>query len=334
VQVIIVMGAPTITNVKRCTNTVVYPAASIPEPAFKQSFLGAKDIPCLPQDAFPRPSKAEQMYALDLKQLVPPSVNAVGTSNTTTIPTALDTGRPGGPPPRTTKLANKSRLIQAVKYDDYCDLAVEVIKKFPNSNGNLELYVTDYTPNPSLYDYPSPEDAEADDDFSRYERTDTPDSPDSNHNWNRDGDAFSYIPNVTGTRRDWPGPSGRHTLQVELLPPHAGFARDRVREGDFIKLSNVRIKQGSAGKMEGNIWTDQRYPDKIQVHPLIEEKALESLKNRRDNYWKAHRRRTEQDEETPRKRPSKKQRQKAKARKAAVETNLHNKHGMIMLLVR
>jgi protection-of-telomeres protein 1 len=114
------------------------------------------------------------MYALDLKQLVPPSVSAVGTSNTTTIPTGLDTGRPGGPPPRTTKLTNKSRLIQAVKYDDYCDLAVEVIKKFPNSNGNMELYVTDYTPNPSLYDYPSPEDAEADGDFSRYERSKYP----------------------------------------------------------------------------------------------------------------------------------------------------------------
>jgi protection-of-telomeres protein 1 len=170
VQVIIVMGAPTIINVKKCTNTVVYPAASIPEPAFKQSFLGAKDIPCLPQDAFPKPSKAEQMYALDLKQLTPPGVNAAGTSNTTTIHTGLDTGRAGGPPPRTTKLTNKSRLIQAVGYNDYCDLAVEVIKKFPNSNGNMELYVTDYTPNPSLYDYPSPEDAEADDDFSRYER--------------------------------------------------------------------------------------------------------------------------------------------------------------------
>jgi protection-of-telomeres protein 1 len=132
-------------------------------------------------------------------------------------------------------------------------------------------------------------------------------------------------------------------LQVELLPPHAGFARDRVREGDFIKLSNVRIKQGSAGKMEGNIWTDQRFPDKIQVHPLIEEKALESLKNRRDNYWKANRRRTEQDEEPPKKKLSKKQKQREKARKAAVETNgtvsissaiLHNKHGMIMLLVK
>jgi protection-of-telomeres protein 1 len=175
VQVVLYQNVPTINNVKRVTNTVVYQAASIPEPGFRQSFLGDNDIPCLPQDAFPRPSKAEQMYALSLKQLTPSVVSAANTSNTTAISAGPAVGRADGPPSRNTKF----RLIQSVNYNDYCDIVVEVIKKFPNSNGNMELYVTDYTPNNNLYNYPDPDEADADDGFSRYELTNAPDNSDN-----------------------------------------------------------------------------------------------------------------------------------------------------------
>jgi protection-of-telomeres protein 1 len=305
-----------------------------------QHFLGDQDIPCLPPDAFPKPSKAEQMYALSLKQLTRSVVNAPSTSNTTAISAGPAVGRAGGPPSRNTKF----RLIQSVNYNDYCDIAVEVIKKFPNSNGNMELYVTDYTPNNNLYHYPDPDEADADDEFSRYELITALDNPDNNHNLNREGDPYSYIESVTGKRRDWPGPSGRHTLQVELLPPHAGFARDRVQEGDFVKLSNVRIKQGSAGKMEGNIWTDKHYPEKIQVNKLIEEKQLKDLTNRRDKYWKAPKNPVEQETtKKPGKKAKNKKQKGKKALQAAIGTDgvasassdvLHNKHGMSMLLAR
>jgi protection-of-telomeres protein 1 len=339
-QVILYQNAPTINNIKRVTNTVVYQATSIPDAGFRQSFLGDKDIPCLPQDAFPRPSKAEQMYALSLKQLTPSVVIAANTSNTTAISAGPAAGTAGGPPSRNTKF----RLIQSVNYNDYCDIAVEVIKKFPNSNGNMELYVTDYTQNNNLYHYPDPDEADADDDFSRYEPTNAHHNPDSNRNLNREGDPYGYLANVTGKRKDWPGPSGRHTLQVELLPPHAGFARDRVQEGDFVKLSNVRIKQGSAGKMEGNIWTDRHYPEKIQVNKLIEEKHLKDLTARRDKYWEAHKNPAEQEVT---KKPGKKAKNKKQKGKKALQAAIgivgvdsassdvvHNEHGMFMLLAR
>lgn len=305
-----------------------------------QSFLGEKDIPCLPHDPHPRPSKSEQMYALGLKQLTPSVVNAADTSNLTVIPTGPAAGRVGGPLPT----RDKFRLIQSVRYNDYCDLAVEVIKKFPNSNGYMELYVTDYTSNNALYDYPAPNGEDVTDEFDRYDRTDTLDNLNNNHNWSREGDLYGYIPNVTGKQRDWPGPSGRHTLQVELLPPHAGYARDKVEEGGFVKLSNVRIKQGSAGKMEGNIWTDHNYPGKIQVQPLIDKKLLKDLTDRRDNYWKANQSRTELEEAKKQgKKPNRKQKKKEqKARKATIDGNedsvpstvLFNKHGKFMPLAR
>ncbi|KAG9813050.1 hypothetical protein KCU77_g19304, partial [Aureobasidium melanogenum] len=263
-KVIAVYDAPLIVDVRRLTSIVVYQGASIPEPGFMQSFLGEKDIPSLPQDPNPRPSKAEQVYAITLKQLAPSVVNTAGPSNAVSIPTRPAADRAGGPP----QTNGKFRLITNVNYNDYCDLAVEVIKKFPNSNGNMELYVTDYTANDSLYDYPAPDDADADDDFSR------------------DGDSYGYISNVTGKRKNWSGPSGRRTLQVELLPPHAGYARDRVKEGDYVKLSNVRIKQSNAGKMEGNLWPDKQFPDKTLVQPLKETKQLKALHDRREGYWR------------------------------------------------
>lgn len=303
-----------------------------------QSFLGSTDIPYLARDASPKPSKAEQMYALGLKQLTPSVVNTAAAFKTTAIPTGPAASRAGGPP-----TSSKFRLIQGAKYDEYCDLAVEVIKKFPNSNGNMELYVTDYTSNDALYDYPAPGDAEAHDEFGRYDEDSVPSNLDTNQNLDREGDFFGYIQNVTGTRRGWPGPSGRHTLQVELLPPHAGYARDKVEEGAFVKLSNVRIKRSSAGKMEGNIWTDKFYPHKIQVQPLIDESVLKTLTNRRENYWKANKNRNDQEEAKKQAKKTTKKQKKKKAPKEAANTDEatatsstvpHNKHGMSLPLAR
>ncbi|KAG9521833.1 hypothetical protein KCU93_g7194, partial [Aureobasidium melanogenum] len=263
-KVIPLYDTPLIVDARRLTSIIIYQAASIPEPGFMQSFLGEKDIPSLPPDPNPKPPKTEQVYAITLKQLAPSVVNTAGPSDAVAIPTRPAADRAGRPP----QTNGKFRLITNVNYNDYCDLAVEVIKKFPNSNGNMELYVTDYTANDLLYDYPAPDDADADDEFSR------------------DGDCYGYISNVTGKRKNWSGPCGRRTLQVELLPPHAGYARDKVKEGDFIKLSNVRIKQSNAKKMEGNLWPDRQFPDKILVQKLKEAKQLNALVDRQTNYWR------------------------------------------------
>ncbi|THX53838.1 hypothetical protein D6D08_09537, partial [Aureobasidium pullulans] len=220
-----VYGTPMIGNMKRLTSTMVFQAHNIPEPGFIQTFAGGqKELECLSQGPDAKASMAEQGYAIGLKELIPSALGPLGPSNITSISTRPAAGRATGPPQLRN---NKLRLIQGVAFNEYCDLIVEVVKKFPDVNGHMELYVTDYTPNDSLYDYPSPSESSVDDVFSR------------------DGDFYGYLPNVSGKRKDWTGPSGKHTLKVELLPPHAGFARDRVREGDYVLLQNVRIKLGN-----------------------------------------------------------------------------------------
>jgi hypothetical protein len=103
----------------------------------------------------------------------------------------------------------------------------------------------------------------------------------------RDGDPHGYISSTSGTKRDWTGPSGRHTLKVELFPPHAGFARDKVKEGDHLMLQNVRIKESNAAKMEGNLWQDRQYPDKVLVHHMRDKERpeLKELLARKQAYW-------------------------------------------------
>ncbi|KAI5207377.1 hypothetical protein E4T39_01856 [Aureobasidium subglaciale] len=262
-----------ICNEKKSTSTFVYQTDNLPrEEAYMQSFYGGgQDLPCLhqvPQGSHTTPSKDEQLYALGLMRLSLPSLVTAAASKATLLPDRPAASRAGGPPQ---VKQNKLCLIQNASYDKYCDLIVEIVKKFPDSYGNVELYVTDYTSNDLLFDYPAPNDADTDDDFSR------------------DGDVYDYISNVTGKRKNWSGPSGRHTLKVELRPPHAGFARDNVKEGDFVMLSNVRIKQSNLAVMEGNLWEDKRYPSKICVHQLRNGSAeLKTLRNRRENYWAHH----------------------------------------------
>ncbi|KAI5209678.1 hypothetical protein E4T38_02358 [Aureobasidium subglaciale] len=256
-------------NEKKTTSTFVFQPDNLPrEEAYMQSFYGGQNLPYLrqvPQGSHTTPSKDEQMYAIGLMRLSLPALVTAAASKATSLPDRPAASRTGGPPK---VKANKLRLIQSVGYDQYCDLVVEVVKKFPDSYGNMELYVTDYTSNNLLYDYPAPNDADAEDDY------------------NRDGDIYEYVSNVTGKRKNWSGPSGRHTLKIDLRPPHAGFARDKVKEGDFVMLSNVRIKKSNAGKMEGNLWEDGRYPDKVCVHQLRNgSEELKTLRNRRENYW-------------------------------------------------
>ncbi|THX22457.1 hypothetical protein D6D12_09148 [Aureobasidium pullulans] len=319
-----VYGTPMIGNMKRLTSTMVFRAHNIPEPGFIQTFAGGqKELECLSQGPDAKASMAEQGYAISLKELIPSALGSLGPSNITSISTRPAAGRATGPPQLRN---NKLRLIQGVAFNEYCDLIVEVVKKFPDVNGHMELYVTDYTPNDSLYDYPSPSESSVDDVFSR------------------DGDFYGYLPNVSGKRKDWTGPSGKHTLKVELLPPHAGFARDRVREGDYVLLQNVRIKLGNGGKMEGNLWTDSSYPDKVCVHRLERDAhpELKTLLNRRSNYWGYHNKKIatelnkpENQEKTESKKTKTQKRKEAKLRKrnpdntasvSASDAILSNKH--------
>ncbi|KLJ11655.1 hypothetical protein EMPG_13162 [Blastomyces silverae] len=170
--------------------------------------------------------------------------------------------------PFTPRRRPKFTLIKDASCGIFVDLVVQVVKTYPEDYQRFLLYVTDYTQNKQLFNYASEEGG------------------------SRDGDDYGY---TSRARRDWPGPYGQMTLQVTLWEPHAYYARQNIKENDFVLLQNVNIKMGRmSGVMEGSLHTDRHFPEKIQVIPINDNDSDEDLKKlvkRKLEYWK--RRRTE-----------------------------------------
>lgn len=314
-QVMPIQGAPLICNIKYRTSTVIFPAASFPDEGFHQAYFGGSkklDWFCQPLSS-PQPHVSEQMYVFHLKKELESLMAPTSLDPVPQLVTAPTRSKASGPQ------LNKSKhqLIRNVDYNMFCDLIVEVIKTFPRLDGDVELYVTDYTTNKGLFDHPSPHDQE------------------KNESEYRDGDPYNYSSKAT-TASGWPGPFGQHTLMVELRPPHAVFARHRVKEGDFIMLQNVRIKESHGEKMEGNLWQDRTYPDKVGVKLLRDQKSdtLVELINRRQKYWANYNNKQVQAPNTSKKGKQKKKKKgknegpEDASNTASISTVAENKHGM------
>lgn len=144
------------------------------------------------------------------------------------------------------------------------DIVGQVVKTYPEGD-KFTLYVTDYTQNKNLYNYPFPDDSSG-----------------------RDGDEFNYI--HSRPRRRWPGPFGQMTLQITLWQPHAWFAQQNIKEDDFVHLQNIQVKPAKdSGMMEGAIRTDRVYPDKIQVRVIDRNEPdalVKDVLKRKMEYWR------------------------------------------------
>lgn len=175
---------------------------------------------------------------------------------------------------------------------------VEVVKIFPGRYGICEVYVTDYTTNKELFSFPAPE--EKDDGLD-----------------GRDGDAYGYMP---VSKREWPGPFGSMTLKVDVKEPHASFIMNKVKEGDAIYLQNLRVKLSRMNKMEGSLWPDNMYPEKVLVHlnKNKDDEALQSLMARKEKYWSSRKHiNTHTDGDSKPLTKNQKRKRKEKAKKAA-----------------
>ena len=154
-----------------------------------------------------------------------------------------------------TKPREKFSLIKDVCANIFYDLVGLVVKVY-SSGDRVELYVTDYTSNCLLCDYiPGIDDEEMGVD--------------------------------SGTSRKWRGPSGKHTLQITLFPPHALWAYKHVREGHYVFLRNVRVKlnRDSSSVLEGVLHGDRKNESRIDVStvdPTGDDRAKEVLRRKRD----------------------------------------------------
>ena len=202
--------------------------------------------------------------------------------------------------PLTHKPNHKFALIQDTAPSSFRDLVVEVVKIFPSPyGGQTEVYVTDYTSHPLLYDYPSPDET-----TTAYER---------------EGDRYGYMPT---SKREWPGPWGQMVLKVEARDPHAAYVRTSVKEGDCISIRNARIKMSHQDKLEANVYPDSRYPEKILIS-LVKATAsdeAQALIARKDAYWQ---KRKPRDVNLPKpKSKAQKKREKQQARRGQQPKNV------------
>ena len=238
----------------KATSWAVFASDSIPEkapPRFQLAFV--KD------SRAPAPSLAEMEYAIFL-------CNSRDRSTFRKTSQSLFASADVSPPqtnsiiqtsaPRLSR--DKFSIIKDVQIDKYYDLVGQVVKIYP-SNGNVELYITDYTSNPLLYNYvwgcPAEQDVNS-----------------------REGDEFGYAPR-SSVNGKWPGPFGQLTLTVTLWPDHCYFAQSNVKENHFVYLRNVRIRYSKDKKVEGSMHTDRKYPDKVDVSIIRDHGDDERVKN-------------------------------------------------------
>lgn len=243
------------------TSWTLFPASSIP--------VGTPSKPYIKHIKDPRapvPSPAEMQYAMllcnsrDRDSFCLVSKPASFSSNlpSTQISSSAQEAS-------TLTRREKFSLIKDVQIDNFYDLVGQVVKIFPN-NGCVEIYITDYTSNPLLYNYEWG-------------------CPGQNEGNGRDGDEFNYAPRNSSNKK-WPGPFGRNTLTVTLWPSHSYFAQSNIQEKHFVFLRNVRIKYSKDNKVEGVMYTDKRYPDRIDVsileNHIDHDRVKEVLRRKRD----------------------------------------------------
>jgi protection-of-telomeres protein 1 len=157
-------------------------------------------------------------------------------------------------PPTAPRINKKLCELKDMGLGEFHDLVAEVVKTYPVDYTTFDLYVTDYTTNKDLFLYEDPEDSD---------------------------DMYSFSP-----QKKWTGPIGQMTMAIRLWEPHASYAREHVREGNFVFLQNVHTKLSQASKLEGAIHQDTRYPDKVCIRVCTRPEQMATVKARKEVYEK------------------------------------------------
>ena len=243
----------------RGTSWVVFPAASIPEiaPSSVVQLKNVKEARGL------APTPSEMHYAITLCNSRDRSTFTSSSSPPTG--SAVTPLHPDAPP--TQQRRDKFSLVKAVYVDTFYNLVGQVVKLYP-CDGRVELYITDYTENRMLWNYPE---------------------PDSDDGSGREGDEYNYTAGHKAKKK-WNGPYGQMTLTVTLWGNNAYFVQQHIKENDIVHLRNVHIKFSKDSKVEGALHSDRRYPDRIDVTILKnhedDDQAKDVLRRKRD-YWKS-----------------------------------------------
>jgi protection of telomeres protein 1 len=187
------------------------------------------------------PTAAELLYAKQILEMTDPNIIQQPAKPTSLQVANIMTANGGTVP---SKPNRKFSLVKDIMPSDvlnlvFKDILVE-IRRIYKTDAQIEIYVTDYTSHELLYNY-------------IYGRND--EVP--------DGDAFGY---VGGTKRAWPGPHGKFTMQITLWDANARFADRELQEGNYVLLRNVHMKMDRNGStLEGHCRGDKMNMTKVNI---------------------------------------------------------------------
>jgi protection of telomeres protein 1 len=274
------------------TEIICFPGKGIPIPELKSDVAkGRQTIPYIAVPPLTKPTQAEQLYAIELKQVSAAFINTLQSDKSNLLASAL--------PASTSYVSTSGKklaLIKDMDFETYYDVRAEVVKIFfHNDRDWVDLYITDYTENQYLLNYEQPS---ADNECSN----------DTDPN----ADPFSYV-TVHKKQRPWQGPFGQCTLLVRLWHPHADWAKRNVHEGDFIFIKNLRTKI-SGSKLEGALHQDRQHPEKVDIKKLEAPEEIEVIRRRGREHEKRMARRPGLDANEPKK-PSALKSEKKKEKK-------------------
>ncbi|KAF7194474.1 Protection of telomeres protein 1 [Pseudocercospora fuligena] len=265
------------------TEATVFPAETIPSKAFSIKYKTGKDL--IPRHGIPRHIEkldlAEQEYVIHVNEAMRTFVDLASERSGNGSRPLEDPA--AGPAAKRQKIDTvpKNPKLKAIKdlrggEKAWADIYAFVVKTFGTPNG-CDLYVTDYTENQAVRRYTYPE-----------EEVDSI----------RDGDVYGY----NGPKKKaWKGPWGYHVYKVNLKGPHARFANGNLSEGDVVLLKNVKMRVTPENAfLEGDMWPDDKYPEKIQIQKLknLAIPEVQEMMARKEKYWTKRNARIAQQEAT------------------------------------
>lgn len=253
-------NAPHVSEESRIIKHATLPGKVVapPIPAEQDYIIKLREWAKRHADALPQPGETPKLVP---KPQPPPSAPAGPRvmANTSTIrhqvpPRPGFAGVPTVPGMSYRAQNGKFAHLKDVQCDRFHDLVGEVLKIWDNGHV-IDLYISDYTFNPMLFDY----------------KENVP------NNDGRDGDPHGYADSIK-PKKQWQGPYGKHTICVALFEPHASFARREIRVGDFVKARNARCHV-KGGNLQASLHEDRMHPDQVDLSKLSYTHDLYKLVN-------------------------------------------------------
>lgn len=219
------------------TSITVFPSNMIPVPDLSHAYqAGSQNLLCDSSSGAPQPTISEQMAVIHLKHASSGSSRQVQQHAATVISKS--------------RTMERDCLIKDLQLATFADVRAQIVNiyRYP-MGGQVDLKVTDYTPNESLFYYPDPE---------------------------KEG---GFVAD-----RHWKGPYGCMTLNVTLYEKNANWASVNLSVGDYVFIRNMKVKLSNRNTLEGVVHQDRLNPNKVDIRLLNNPSDIAEIKQRQDEY--------------------------------------------------